>query len=141
MKRNTQRNKHIEPKPAGIALSLDMLLPNGIAPPVERSDIITKNEAIEIGTKFASLIRAQLDKDAKVFIFGSTVTGKARLGSDIDVAVVSKMYDYDMVRAGAKRSQLARKVDPDIEIHDIHPIDWRNGDPHVLEVRRWGIEV
>jgi predicted nucleotidyltransferase len=141
MKRNIQKDKHMEPKSAGIALSLDMLQPNGITPPVERSVIITKNEAIEIGTKVASLIRAQLDKDAKVFIFGSTVTGKAHVRSDIDVAVVSKMYDHDMVRAGAKISQLARKIDPDIEIHDIHPTDWKNGDPHVLEVQKWGIEV
>jgi predicted nucleotidyltransferase len=131
----------MESKYSGIALSLDMLQPNGISPPVERSTVITKTEAIEIGTKVASLIRAQLDKDAKVFIFGSTVTGKAHLGSDIDVAVVSKVYDYDMVRAGAKISQLARKVDPDIEIHDIHPNDWKNGDPQVLEVQRWGVEV
>jgi predicted nucleotidyltransferase len=141
MKCNTQENKHMELKSAGVALSLDMLQPNGINPPIERSTIITKTEAIEIGARVASLIRAQLDKDAKVFIFGSTVTGEARLGSDIDVAVVSKVYEYDLVRAGAKISQLARKVDPDIEIHDIHPIDWRNGDPHVLEVQRWGVEV
>jgi len=102
---------------------------------------ITKEEALEVGKDYASLVRARVDPDALVFVFGSTVTGNADLNSDIDIAVVSKTNDYAIYDAFANLSVLADEVSWDIEVHVVATKDWHKGDPHVLEIQRWGVAV
>jgi len=102
---------------------------------------ITKEKALDVGKDYAALVRAHIDPDALVFVFGSTVTGNANLDSDIDIAVVSKTNDSAIYDAFATLSILADEVSWDIEVHVIATTDWHKGDPHVLEIQRHGIAV
>ena len=51
------------------------------------------------------------------------------------------MFGNDVVRAYVVLSMLADEVSWDIEIHAIAPVDWQKGDPHVLEIKKWGISI
>ena len=106
-----------------------------------RTSAITKAEALNIGRQFAAKVRELIDSEALVFVFGSIIKGKAHIGSDIDIAVVSKKLDGDIIREGAKLSSLAQRISWDIEVHDVALSDWRKGNPHVFEIQRWGIPV
>ena len=107
----------------------------------EKKSIITYNEALNIGKQFAMQVRKQIDPHALVYVFGSVVKGTANINSDIDIAVISNIYDGDIIREGAKISSLAQQVSWDIEVHDVPLSDWRKGSPHVFEIQRWGIPV
>jgi len=108
---------------------------------VKKTSPITKEKALEVGKDYAALVRARIDPDALVYVFGSTVTGNANQSSDIDIAVVSKTNDSAVYDAFATLSILADEVSWDIEVHVVATTDWRKGDPHVLEIQRWGIAV
>lgn len=106
-----------------------------------KTSAITQDEALKISADFASRVREQIDSDALVFVFGSTVRGSVNLNSDIDVAVVSKKNDADIIEAAVALSGIARDVSWDIEVHTVACEDWRNGNPHVFEIQKWGIPV
>lgn len=106
----------------------------------KRSTVITYDEALGLGRKFAGLVHKQFDSNALVFLFGSTVKGTANKDSDIDVAVVSKKFDVDFIREAGRISSLAQSVHEDIEVHAVSDAEWRKGNPHVLEIQR-GIEI
>jgi len=106
-----------------------------------KSKMITRNEALSVGKLFAEQIREQVDSEALIFVFGSAVKGTAHLGSDIDIAVVSKIFDGDFIREAGRVSSLAQSVCDEIEIHALAPFDWRMGDPHILEIQKWGIKI
>jgi len=100
---------------------------------------ITKDEALRVGEDFAALVRKRIDPDARVYVFGSTVKGEAHANSDIDIAVISDVFGNDVMKAYVVLSMLANEVCWDIEIHAIAPVDWLKGDPHVYEIKKWGI--
>ena len=106
-----------------------------------RVNTLTKKEALDIGKRFAMLVRAKFDPEARIFVFGSVIKGTARLGSDIDVAVVSSIFDGDYFREAGRVSSLAQSVSWDIEVHAVTSRDWTEGDPHVLEIQKWGIAL
>ena len=107
----------------------------------KKKSVITSDEALNLGKQFADRIRKQIDPNALVYVFGSVVKGTANINSDIDIAVVSCIYDGDIIREGAKLSSLAQQISWDIEVHDVPLSDWRKGNPHVFEIQRWGIPV
>ena len=127
----------------GADLSTVMFASNGTHDSVfvPRTYAITKEEALFAGSQFAEQVRKRIDPDALIFVFGSVIKGTANAESDIDIAVVSKIFDKDIIREGAKLSSLAQSISWDIEVHDIAIADWRKGDPHVFEIKRWGIPV
>ena len=102
---------------------------------------ITRDEALELGQKFASLVRRHLYQDARIFVFGSTIKGCANLNSDIDIAVISKKIDNNIITDSVKLNEIAREVSWHIEVHTIAWTDWCTGNPHVYEVQKWGVEV
>ena len=106
-----------------------------------KSAPITKDEAVRTGKEFAARVRSELDKDALVFVFGSTVRGKAHLHSDIDIAVVSKSYGDDVIKGCVLLGAIADDVSWDIEVHTVAESDWRDGDLHTAEIRKWGVSV
>jgi len=106
-----------------------------------KTSVITRNEALKISADFASHVRERIDPGALVFVFGSTVRETADLYSDIDVAVVSKTHDADVIEAAIALSGIARDVSWDIEVHTVAYEDWNKGNPHVLEIQKWGIPV
>ena len=102
---------------------------------------ITKNRALKIGAEFASLVREHIDSEAIIYVFGSTIKGEAKIDSDIDIAVISHLYGDDVMASYVALSLLAEHVNWDIEIHSVSPIDWIKGDPHVHEIKMWGIKI
>ena len=59
---------------------------------------ISYNAAIEIAKRYAWRVRNMLDANAKVYLFGSTARDEANENSDIDIAVVSELFDDDFRR-------------------------------------------
>jgi predicted nucleotidyltransferase len=108
---------------------------------IERKTVITKDEALCAGKMFASKVRSDIDADALVFVFGSTVKDEADFGSDIDIAVVSKIFDRDFIGEAGRVGCLAYGISEDIELHAVAQTEWLKGNPHVLEIQRWGIAV
>ena len=100
---------------------------------------ITKEDALKTGAYFATLVREKIDPNALIFVFGSTVKGEANINSDIDIAVITEAFGNDVMSAYVALSMLANEASWDIEIHAVAPIDWQRGDPHVLEIKKWGI--
>ena len=74
-------------------------------------------------------------------MLGQTITGNTNKDSDIDIAIVSEKINDNLFAADFELTELARMVSWDIEVHTLAWEDWCNGDPHVLEVRKWGVEV
>ena len=107
----------------------------------EKKTLITKDEAISTGRMFASIVRSDVDADALVFVFGSTVKDEADINSDIDVAVISKVFDNNFIGEAGRIGCLAFGVSEDIEVHAVSRAEWQKGDPHVLEIQKWGIAV
>ena len=106
-----------------------------------RASVITQEEALDIGKRFAAQVRAKVDPDARIFAFGSIIKGNAGLESDIDIAVVSKVFDGDYFREAGRVSGLAQSVSWDIEVHAVTGMDWTKDGPHVSEIKKWGIEI
>jgi len=106
-----------------------------------KTSAITRDEALKVGSDFAARVREWIDPDALVFVFGSTVKGTAQPDSDIDVAVVSKKHDADVIESAVALSRIARDVSWDIEVHTVAYEDWRKGNPHVSEIQRWGVPI
>ena len=106
-----------------------------------KKSAITRDEALRISANFASHIRKRIDPEALVYVFGSTIRGTANVNSDIDVAVVSKKNDTDVIDAAVALSRIAHDISWDIEVHTVAYEDWRKGNPHVYEIQKWGIPV
>jgi predicted nucleotidyltransferase len=107
----------------------------------ERKAVATKEEALHLGRMFASIVRSEVESDALVFVFGSTMKNEANLGSDIDIAVVSKVFDRDFIGEAGRVGCLAYAVSEDIELHAVACAEWQKGNPHILEIQKYGIAV
>ena len=107
----------------------------------QKASVIEKEDALGLCGEFANLVRQQIDSNALVYVFGSVIKGTANLRSDIDTAIVSRKLDDDYFRVAAKLNGLASKVSWDIEVHAIAYEDWCKGNPHVLEIQKWGVPV
>ncbi|MEK7880627.1 MAG: nucleotidyltransferase domain-containing protein [Deltaproteobacteria bacterium] len=101
---------------------------------VERA-ILRKVEA------FVKELKRQKIKVAKVIIYGSRVSGKARKYSDIDVAVVSP--DFGKSNWSAKLFEIAGEIDTRIEPVAISLESYKNDTwiPLIYEIRTKGIEL
>ena len=87
---------------------------------------ITRADAIEVAKQFASRVYAELDPDAKIYLFGSTVRDEANERSDIDIAVISEVFGTDVVANRVGISLIGYSVHPDIETHAIRTEDWED---------------
>jgi predicted nucleotidyltransferase len=99
-------------------------------------NIITKQAAIEIVKQFAKRVYEEIDKDAKVYLFGSVVRDEAHLCSDIDVAVVSKEFGKHCIDERVRLMVLGGDVSYDIEPHPIPLRDWNRNDSFISAVVR-----
>ena len=104
-------------------------------------NIITRDEAIAIAKEYAAKVRENIDGNAEVYLFGSSAKGNAQIGSDIDIAVVSKVFGDAVVDDFVKVNMLAYKVSYDIEAHPIVFEDWVDVTPFTIEIKRHGVAV
>ena len=73
-----------------------------------------KAAVVERVRRYAELVRHDFDVE-QVILFGSHVSGTAREGSDIDVAVVVRRLKGNWLSAAARMHKLTRDVDVSIE--------------------------
>ena len=102
---------------------------------------ISFERAMEIAMQFAKKVRAELDSQAEVYLFGSVVTANNRPESDIDIAVVSKAFTNDVCANYARVNLLAFGVDDSIDAQAVIYDDWINKTPFTAEVKKQGVLV
>lgn len=88
---------------------------------------------------------AELEKNKipvqKAILFGSYAKGKAKAESDINVALVSKVFSGDRFADRRKIIPFRREIDNRIEPLPFRPEDFENDGILVEEIRRTGMVV
>ena len=102
---------------------------------------ISYERAMEIAAQFAERIRAELDAQAEIYLFGSVVTANNHSKSDIDIAVVSRVFTNDVCANYARVNLVAFRVDENIDAQAIIYDDWINQTPFTAEVQKQGVLV
>jgi len=102
---------------------------------------IDQKTAIQTGKQLASLVKAKIDSDALVLLFGSCAKNKTHDRSDIDIAVVSKTFGSNVVEDLANISLLSYSVHPDIEAHAFSISDWEYATPFINEIKKTGVAL
>jgi predicted nucleotidyltransferase len=105
------------------------------------SNTISYENAMEIASKFAKRVRDELDSQAEVYLFGSIVRNENNPTSDIDIAVVSKLFTKDVCNNYARVNLLAFRVDKSIDAQAIIYDDWIDQTPFTATVQRQGVPV
>ena len=98
-------------------------------------------QAMEIAKRVAKRIRAELDSQAEIYLFGSVVSANNNSESDIDIAVVSKLFTNDVCANYARVNFLASGVDDNIDAQAVIYDDWINKTPFTAEVKRHGVLI
>ena len=99
----------------------------------------TRENIFFVAKQFAKLVKSELDADAVVYLFGSCARNDANERSDIDIAVVSRLFGNDISEDYGRLAVLAHHVNPDIEAHPIVIEDWIDTTPFTSEVKRDGV--
>ena len=99
------------------------------------------DSVLSIAKQYAEKIRTELDPSALVYLFGSVVYGEVHERSDIDVAVVSRVFTNDVVKNYTMANRLAIRLSTDMEVQAIPYEDWLSTTPLTEEVRRRGVLI
>jgi len=102
---------------------------------------ISYDKAMEIAMQFARKVRAELDSNAEIYLFGSIVTAENNSKSDIDIAVISRMFTNDVCANYTCVNKLAFRVDENIDAQAIIYDDWVNQTPFTATVQKQGVPV
>ena len=102
---------------------------------------LTYNEAVDIAKEFAKRVYSELDSQAMVYLYGSITKEQNHLDSDIDLAVVSKVFTEDVCNNYALVNFLAFNVDTNIDAQAIIYEDWINKTPFTAEVEKQGVLI
>ncbi len=103
---------------------------------------MSKAEAKKIVRKYAEKLKENKFPFSAIFLFGSSIQGKAGKWSDIDVAVISDKLKNNW----NKNEELLWKYTVDVDSR-LEPIGFTKedfadlGNPIVAEIRRHGIKV
>jgi len=103
------------------------------------SKTINRDEAILIAEQFATHVKSEIDKDAKVYLFGSFARNEANSKSDIDIAVVSRVFGSDVSGDFGRLAVLAYHINSDIEAHPIIYEDWVDTTPFTDAIKKDGL--
>ena len=76
-----------------------------------------------------------------VFLFGSYAKGKNNKWSDIDLAVVSKIFEGMRIKDRDKIRRITLDISSDIEVLPFNPKDFTKDNPLVKEILETGIQV
>jgi len=102
---------------------------------------LSYDEAVSIAKEFAQQVYSQLDSQAMVYLYGSVINEQNHSGSDIDLAVVSKVFTDDVCNNYALINFLAFNVDTSIDAQAIIYEDWINKTPFTVEVEKQGVLI
>jgi len=76
-----------------------------------------------------------------MILFGSYAKGSFHEWSDIDVAIVSSIFEGERIKDKNKIRRLTLSVSSDLEIFPYNPNDFDNEDPLVHEILSTGVKV
>jgi len=102
-----------------------------------------KEQIVKIIRKFVKALKQNGITVDHIILYGSSVKGKMRPDSDIDVAVVSRDFGKDKVEEGMNLFKIAGKIDSRLEPVPI-PTDAYEKDtwiPLIYEIREKGIKL
>jgi predicted nucleotidyltransferase len=99
------------------------------------------NKIIKIIKKYIEELKKHNIPIDKAIIFGSYAKGKAKLYSDIDIALISDFFTGDRFEDRRKIIPYRRKIDNRIEPIPFRPEDFDNGGILVKEIKKEGINV
>jgi predicted nucleotidyltransferase len=104
---------------------------------------MSQKEALEIVRQYVKLLNKSGLSIYKAFIYGSYATNQASAESDIDVLLVSKVFDEPGIAAKAQIWALTRQVDTRIEPYGVGMRKFLSDDvsPLLSIVKREGIEI
>ena len=99
----------------------------------------TKTDALSIARRYAIAVKAKYNFPS-VILFGSHAKGNANNDSDIDIAVILKDYN-DLIDTQLELMRLRRKVDSRIEPHPFRESEFKQTNPIVSEIIKYGQEI
>ncbi len=104
---------------------------------------MSKKEAIKLLKQYCALLNKSGIPIEKAFLYGSYVYDKADPDSDIDIMLVSKMFDSDDAEANIKAWSFTRKIDSRIEPYTVGTNQFQTDDisPLLQIVKKDGIEI
>ncbi len=77
----------------------------------------------------------------KLILFGSYVRGNHHDFSDIDIALVSDIFEGDRIEDRKKIRKITLSVSSNIEVLPYNPDDFTKEDPFVKEIMETGINI
>ena len=91
--------------------------------------------------EFIALLRQQGTPVEMAYLFGSWAQGNATEWSDIDIAVVSPVFEGTKFYDRRKLDRAVVAVDTAIEAHPYRPQDFIASNPFVREILKTGIRL
>lgn len=104
---------------------------------------MAKKAVLKIIKKFVGTLKKEGIHIDRVILYGSYVTGKPGLESDIDVAIISRDFGKDRIDEGMFLFRIAGSIDPRIEPVPISLESYEKDTwvPLIYEIREKGIEL
>lgn len=105
--------------------------------------MITQKEVIEILKRYCNLLSVSGIPVEKAFLYGSYSDGKETEESDMDIMIVSSVFDYPNDEAKAKAWRLSDDIDYRIEPYLVGKNRFLTDDvsPLLQIVKKEGIEI
>ena len=100
-----------------------------------------KNEALQVAREYAARVKAELDSNAEIYLFGSAARNEMHGGSDIDIAVVSEIFTADVIANRVKLMLLSNLISHRIEPHPVIFEDWKKATPFAKEIKNFGVLI
>ena len=100
---------------------------------------ISREAAMSTGMRFAAKVRSEIDNNAVVVLFGSCAKNGATERSDIDIAVVSEKFGYNIAENFARLSVIAYGINVEIEPHPFTLECWNDSTPFISEIKKSGV--
>jgi len=104
---------------------------------------MAQNEVIELLKRYCMLLKMSGIPIEKAFLYGSYARGVQTEESDIDIMLVSSLFDSDSADAAIKAWSFTRKIDTRIEPYTVGLQKFLNDDisPLLQVVKQEGIEI
>ena len=77
----------------------------------------------------------------QVFLFGSYATGNYTEWSDIDLALVSEVFEGTRIHDRKKIRPITLSISSEIEVLPYSPEDFTSDDPFVKEILETGVKI
>lgn len=99
------------------------------------------NKVKKILEQYLTALKANNIPVKQAILFGSYARGEYGQWSDIDIALVSEIFEGNRMDDRSKIREITLSVSSDLEVLPYHPKDFTPADPFVREILRTGIRI